>query len=53
MVLPGDVELRRGYWLTSHQDFANVPRVRSLMDFILTTARAHEKLFILNRGLMV
>jgi len=53
MVLPGEVELRRGYWLTSHQDFANVPRVRSLMDFILTTARAHEKLFILKRGIMV
>ncbi|WP_425640303.1 LysR family transcriptional regulator [Agrobacterium radiobacter] len=49
MVLAGEVELRRGYWLTSHHDLANVPRVRSLMDFILATARAHENLFILDR----
>ena len=52
MVLPEEVELRRGYWLTSHHDFADVPRVRSLRDFILSTVRAHEKLFVLDRELL-
>ncbi len=46
MVLPGGVILRRSYWLTCHNDLAEVPRLRSLMDFILTTVRAHETLFI-------
>lgn len=46
MVLPGEVELTRGYWLTCHQDLADVPRIRSVIDFILTTARAHERLFL-------
>lgn len=46
MVLPDDVELRRSYWLTCHQDLAEVPRIRSVTDFILTTARAHESLFV-------
>ncbi|MGV6873489.1 LysR family transcriptional regulator [Pseudochelatococcus sp. B33] len=48
MVLPQEVALRRSYWLTCHQDLAEVPRIRSVMDFILTTARAHEHLFIHN-----
>lgn len=46
MVLPDDVELRRGYWLTCHQDLAEVPRIRTVMDFILTTARVNERLFL-------
>ncbi|WP_183789662.1 LysR family transcriptional regulator [Allorhizobium borbori] len=46
MVLPDDVELRRGYWLTCHQDLADVPRIRSVMDFILTTSRVNERLFV-------
>lgn len=45
IVLPNEVELRRGYWLTCHQDLADVPRIRSVMDFILNTARTHRKLF--------
>lgn len=46
IVLPDEVELKRGYWLTCHQDLADVPRIRSVMDFILTTARTHESLFM-------
>lgn len=48
MVLPQEVGLRRTYWLTRHQDLAEVPRIRSVADFILTTARANEGLFIRN-----
>lgn len=50
MVLPDDVELRRGYWLTCHHDMASSPQVRSLMDFILTTVRGNEQLFVLERS---
>lgn len=50
MILPDEVELRRGYWLTCHNDLADVPRIRSLMDFILATVRGHESLFILDRN---
>lgn len=50
MVLPDEVELRRGYWLTCHNDLADVPRVRSLVDFILNAVRSHGDLFILNRN---
>lgn len=39
MVLADDVELKRGYWLTCHNDVASAPRVRSLMDFISTTLK--------------
>lgn len=45
IVLPEEVELKRGYWLTSHQDLADVPRIRSVTDFILKTARANQNLF--------
>lgn len=47
MVLPREVELRRSYWLTCHQDLAEAPRIRSVADFILTTARAHGEHFVL------
>ncbi len=39
MILPDEIELKRGYWLTSHNDVASAPRVRSLMDFISTALR--------------
>lgn len=39
MILPDEIELKRGYWLTSHNDVASAPRVRSIMDFISTALR--------------
>lgn len=45
IVLPDEVELKRGYWLTCHNDVANAQRVGSLMTFILDTLRANKSYF--------
>lgn len=45
MVLGEEVVLKRGYWLTCHNDVARAPRVLSLMDFISATMRSNLACF--------
>ncbi len=45
IVLPDEVELKRGYWLTCHNDVANAQRVGLLMNFILDTLRSGNGFF--------
>ncbi|MGU3575222.1 LysR family transcriptional regulator [Brucellaceae bacterium C25G] len=45
IVLPEEVELKRGYWLTCHNDLANAQRVDSIMSFILDTMRSNKNFF--------
>lgn len=45
IVLADDVELKRGYWLTCHNDVADAQRVGSLMNFILETLRSNHDFF--------
>lgn len=33
-VLPGEITLRRSYWLSAHDEIANLPRVRAARDFV-------------------
>lgn len=45
MVLGEEVVLKRGYWLTCHNDVARAPRVHSLMNFISATMRNNVESF--------
>ncbi|WP_343717226.1 LysR family transcriptional regulator [Inquilinus sp.] len=40
-VLPGEVRLRRSYWISAHQDQAELPRVRVLREFIRHCVERH------------
>jgi DNA-binding transcriptional LysR family regulator len=40
-VLSGDVRLRRSYWISAHQEHANLPRIRVLRDFIRRCVERH------------
>jgi hypothetical protein len=44
-VLP-QVVLHRQYWLVCHHDLLQVARIRSVMDFLRTSARAQAKDFV-------
>lgn len=46
-VLSGEVELRRHYWLLSHRDLKDTPRVRTVIDFIQHCVKRHSDEFIL------
>lgn len=40
-VLPGEIRLRRSYWISAHHDQAELPRVRVLRDFIRRCVERH------------
>lgn len=46
IVLPQEITLTRNYWLACHRDLSNVPRVRSVSDFIFAAVRAGRDAFL-------
>ena len=46
IVLAGDVELKRSYWLLCHRDLRDLPRIGSVIAFILESVRADRDRFI-------
>jgi DNA-binding transcriptional LysR family regulator len=46
MVLPGDVDLKRHYWITCHRDLRHVPRVRAVIDFLAEAVEGHASAFL-------
>jgi DNA-binding transcriptional LysR family regulator len=50
IVLSEEVYLRRSYWLLCHRDRRDIPRLRGVMHFILTSVRASPGMFIRNAG---
>ncbi len=44
LVLPGQVLLRRSYWLTCHRDVQQIPRERAVMAFLTEVVRDHAHL---------
>ncbi|MCJ9750850.1 LysR family transcriptional regulator [Neorhizobium sp. BETTINA12A] len=46
IVLPDEVELRRGYWLMCHRDLSQIPRVRMVTDYIFQSVRANQHAFL-------
>jgi DNA-binding transcriptional LysR family regulator len=45
-VLPRTVSLIRTYWLTVHEDIAELARIRVTADFIAAEVRANRRLFL-------
>lgn len=45
-VLPGDVDLRRHYWITCHRDLRHVPRVRGVIDFLTEEVERNAPAFL-------
>lgn len=46
IILPNEVELRRSYYLLCHRDLRNVPRVRSVMQFLRQISTDHQDSFM-------
>lgn len=46
IVLEDEVDLRRGYWILCHRDLRDLPRVGSVIAFILDAVRAERENFI-------
>lgn len=44
-LLPGDVNVRRSYWMLYHADLARVPRIRAVADFLTEQVRAEAAKF--------
>lgn len=44
-VLADDLEIRRSYWLVTHQDQQRLPRVRAVVDFLTDLVDAHRARF--------
>jgi len=49
IVLAGEVELRRQYWLLCHRDLRHIPRVKAVADFIVGAVKASPDAFIRNQ----
>lgn len=45
IVLAGEIELKRTYWLVCHRDMLAVPRVRAVREFLLQIARENRNCF--------
>lgn len=45
-VLEEEVMLTRNYWLVCHRDLRDIPRVRSVIQFILSAVRSNSGLFM-------
>jgi DNA-binding transcriptional LysR family regulator len=45
-VLPGDVDLRRHYWITCHRDLRHVARVRGVIDFLTDAVERNAPAFL-------
>jgi DNA-binding transcriptional LysR family regulator len=45
MVLADDVDLQRHYWITCHRDLRNVPRVRTVIDFLVDAVNRNAPAF--------
>ncbi|TCL71156.1 LysR family transcriptional regulator [Rhizobium sp. BK251] len=48
IVLPGDVNLCRHYWITCHRDLKQVPRVRAVIDFLVEAVGRNAHAFLGN-----
>lgn len=46
IVLPNEIELRRSYYLLCHRDLKNVPRVRTVMQFLRQITEDNQKSFM-------
>jgi DNA-binding transcriptional LysR family regulator len=46
IVLPNDIELRRSYYLLYHRDLRNVPRVRTVIQFLRKITDAKQSSFL-------
>ena len=46
IVLAGEVELKRSYWMICHHDLRNVPRVRTVIDFLFKIVRSDRTSFL-------
>jgi DNA-binding transcriptional LysR family regulator len=46
MVLPGEVDLKRHYWITCHRDLRHVPRVRAVIDFLVEAVERNAPAFL-------
>lgn len=46
-VLPGSIRLTRTYWMITHADQRDLPRIRACGDFIADLARQERSLFLL------
>jgi DNA-binding transcriptional LysR family regulator len=46
IVLQEEVTLTRNYWLVCHRDLSNVPRVRSVSDYIYSAVRSNQDAFL-------
>ncbi|QND49494.1 LysR family transcriptional regulator [Rhizobium lusitanum] len=46
MVLPGDVDLKRHYWITCHRDLRQSPRVRTVIDFLMEAVHRNAPAFL-------
>ena len=45
-VLPDDVDLCRGYWVTCHHDLKQAPRVRAVIEFLREAVKGEDARFI-------
>ncbi len=46
MVLPDEVDLKRHYWITCHRDLRHVPRVRTVIDFLVEMVERNAPAFL-------
>ncbi|AYD03861.1 LysR family transcriptional regulator [Neorhizobium sp. NCHU2750] len=46
VVLPGEVQLTRHYYLVRHRDMSRIPRVRAVADYISTVVDENRKVFM-------
>ncbi|HEX8046858.1 LysR family transcriptional regulator [Rhizobium sp.] len=46
MVLPGDLDLKRHYWITCHRDLRQSPRVRTVIDFLMEAVQRNAPAFL-------
>ncbi len=49
IVLPGEIELKRTYWLICHRDLMAVPRVRVVRDFLVDVVKENGGCFLRER----
>ncbi len=50
IVLPGEVELKRTYWLICHRDLMAMPRVRAVRDFLVELTGESQGSFLRERS---
>ncbi|KQV70164.1 LysR family transcriptional regulator [Rhizobium sp. Root1220] len=46
IVLPGEIDLTRHYWITCHQDLRQSPRVRAVIDFLREAVAGEDVRFV-------